>query len=53
VAYRKTGSASEADAAVQESCLRVSRAGTSGVENLHQNGADNELLSQLEVRILG
>ncbi|MEU3598826.1 sigma-70 family RNA polymerase sigma factor [Streptomyces sp. NPDC006798] len=33
VAYRMLGSAAEADDAVQESWLRVSRAGTDGVEN--------------------
>ncbi len=36
------GFASEADDAVPESWLRVSRAGTSGAEILHQNGADPE-----------
>lgn len=34
VAYRMLGSQSEADDAVQEAWLRVSRSGTSGVENL-------------------
>lgn len=34
VAYRMPGSASEADDAVQETWLRLSRSGTSGVENL-------------------
>jgi RNA polymerase sigma-70 factor (ECF subfamily) len=34
VAYRMLGSLSEADDAVQEAWLRVSRSGTSGVENL-------------------
>src|ERR1700704_1558421 len=34
VAYRMLSSLSEADDAVQEAWLRVSRAGTSGVENL-------------------
>src|SRR6266581_3591946 len=34
VAYRMLGSASEADDAVQEAWLRVSRAGADGVENL-------------------
>src|SRR3977135_4034337 len=34
VAYRMLGSLSEADDAVQESWLHVSRSGTSGVENL-------------------
>ncbi len=34
VAYRMLGSSSEADDAVQESWLRLSRSGTSGVENL-------------------
>ena len=34
VAYRMLGSMSEADDAVQEAWLRVSRSGTSGVENL-------------------
>src|ERR671932_231269 len=34
VAFRLLGSTTEADDAVQETWLRVSRAGTSGVENL-------------------
>ena len=34
VAYRMLGSLSEADDAVQESWLRLSRSGTSGVKNL-------------------
>ena len=34
VAYRMLGSLSEADDAVQESWLRLSRSGASGVENL-------------------
>src|SRR4030081_386905 len=34
VAYRMLGSVSEADDAVQESWLHLSRSGTSGVENL-------------------
>src|ERR1700730_11525684 len=34
VAYRMLGSLSEADDAVQEAWLRLSRSGTSGVENL-------------------
>jgi RNA polymerase sigma factor (sigma-70 family) len=34
VAYRMLGSHVEADDAVQESCLRLSRSGTDGVENL-------------------
>src|SRR5947209_8524519 len=34
VAYRMLGSRSEADDAVQEAWLRLSRSGTSGVENL-------------------
>ena len=34
VAYRMLGSRSEADDAVQEAWLRLSRAGTSGVANL-------------------
>src|SRR2546426_9825401 len=34
VAYRTLGSRSEADDAVQEAWLRLSRSGTSGVENL-------------------
>ena len=34
VAYRMLGSFSEADGAVQESWLRLSRSGASGVENL-------------------
>src|SRR5437588_12137692 len=34
VAYRMLGSLSEADDAVQESWLRLSRSGTNGVENL-------------------
>src|SRR5437588_9809826 len=34
VAYRMLGSPAEADDAVQESWLRLSRSGTSGVENL-------------------
>ena len=34
VAFRLLGSTSEADDAVQEAWLRVSRAGTEGVENL-------------------
>src|SRR5438552_18311716 len=35
VAYRMLGSVSEADDAVQEAWLRLSRSDTSGVENLH------------------
>jgi DNA-directed RNA polymerase specialized sigma24 family protein len=34
VAYRMLGSLSEADDAVQEAWLRLSRADTSGIENL-------------------
>jgi DNA-directed RNA polymerase specialized sigma24 family protein len=34
VAYRMLGSTGEADDAVQEAWLRVSRSGTDGVENL-------------------
>ena len=34
VAYRMLGSASEADDAVQEAWLRLSRADSSGIENL-------------------
>src|ERR687890_1354319 len=34
VAYRMLGSTGEADDAVQEAWLRVSRSGTAGVENL-------------------
>jgi DNA-directed RNA polymerase specialized sigma24 family protein len=34
VAYRMLGSLTEADDAVQESWMRVSRSGTSGVQNL-------------------
>src|ERR1700704_4296149 len=34
VAYRMLGSLSEADDAVQEAWIRLSRSGTSGVENL-------------------
>ncbi len=34
VAYRMLGSPTEADDAVQESWLRLSRSGASGVENL-------------------
>src|SRR5205807_2977650 len=34
VAYRMLGSVSEADDAVQEAWLRLSRSGTSGVQNL-------------------
>jgi DNA-directed RNA polymerase specialized sigma24 family protein len=34
VAYRMLGSTTEADDAVQEAWLRLSRSGTSGVENL-------------------
>ena len=34
VAYRMLGSLSEADDAVQESWLRLSRSDTSGIENL-------------------
>ena len=38
VAYRMLGSVSEADDAVQEAWLRLSRADTGGVENLGRRG---------------
>ena len=53
VAHRCKALPAKPTGAVRESWLRVSRAGTSGIENLHQNGADPERPIQLEVRILG
>jgi hypothetical protein len=63
VASRMLGSLSEADDAVQESWLHLSRSDTSGVENLgahvpdpivsREGGIDPERLRQLDVAVLG
>jgi len=55
VAYRMLGSRSEADDAVQEAWLRLSRSGTSGVENpgrLADDGGRARRLRQLDVLVL-
>src|SRR6266511_2857131 len=49
VAYRMLGSLSEADDAVQEAWLRLSRADTSGVENLA--GCLTRVLARLRLAV--
>jgi len=49
VAYRMLGSSAEADDAVQEAWLRLSRAGTGGTITAIEQIADPERIARLEV----